>query len=32
VASANPGCTHHLAAAGIDVRHPVELIEKAING
>jgi glycolate oxidase iron-sulfur subunit len=32
VASANPGCTLHLAAAGIDVRHPVELIEKAING
>jgi glycolate oxidase iron-sulfur subunit len=32
VASANPGCTLLLAAAGIDVRHPVELIEKAING
>jgi glycolate oxidase iron-sulfur subunit len=32
VASANPGCTLHLAAAGIDVRHPVELIDQAING
>jgi glycolate oxidase iron-sulfur subunit len=32
VASANPGCTLHLAAAGIDVRHPVELIDRAING
>jgi glycolate oxidase iron-sulfur subunit len=32
VASANPGCTLHLAAAGVDVRHPVELMEKAIYG
>ena len=32
VASANPGCTLHLAAAGIDVRHPVELIDRALNG
>ena len=32
VASANPGCTLHLAAAGIDVRHPVELLESAIDG
>jgi glycolate oxidase iron-sulfur subunit len=32
VASANPGCTLHLAAAGVDVRHPVELIESAIDG
>ena len=32
VASANPGCTLHLAAAGIDVRHPVELIDSALNG
>jgi glycolate oxidase iron-sulfur subunit len=32
VASANPGCTLHLVAAGIDVRHPVELIEMAIDG
>jgi glycolate oxidase iron-sulfur subunit len=32
VASANPGCTLHLAAAGIDVRHPVELMERAMYG
>ena len=32
VASANPGCTVHLAAAGIDVRHPVELIDQALHG
>jgi glycolate oxidase iron-sulfur subunit len=31
VASANPGCTLHLAAAGIDVRHPVELIDQALG-
>ena len=30
VASANPGCAMHLAAAGLDVRHPAELIEKAL--
>jgi glycolate oxidase iron-sulfur subunit len=32
VVSANPGCTLHLAAAGIDVRHPVELLERALDG
>jgi glycolate oxidase iron-sulfur subunit len=32
VVSANPGCTLHLAAAGVDVRHPVELMERALNG
>jgi glycolate oxidase iron-sulfur subunit len=32
VASANPGCAMHLAAAGLDVRHPVEIIDEAING
>jgi glycolate oxidase iron-sulfur subunit len=32
VVSANPGCTLHLAAAGIDVVHPVELLAKAIDG
>ena len=32
VASANPGCTMFLAAAGIDVRHPIELIDEAIHG
>ncbi|MHB1924827.1 MAG: (Fe-S)-binding protein, partial [Acidimicrobiales bacterium] len=30
VASANPGCAMHLAAAGLDVRHPVELLDEAI--
>jgi glycolate oxidase iron-sulfur subunit len=32
VASANPGCALHLAAAGIDARHPMELIDEAIGG
>jgi len=32
VASANPGCTLHLAAAGIAVRHPIELIDEALHG
>jgi len=32
VASANPGCVIHLANAGPDVRHPVQLIDEAING
>lgn len=26
VASANPGCSMHLAAGGLEVRHPVELV------
>jgi glycolate oxidase iron-sulfur subunit len=30
VASANPGCSMHLAAAGLTVRHPAELIEEAL--
>ncbi len=29
VASANPGCAMHLAAAGVDVRHPVDLVAAA---
>jgi glycolate oxidase iron-sulfur subunit len=29
VASANPGCLIHLRRAGLDVRHPVELIDAA---
>ena len=29
VASANPGCAMHLAAAGVTVRHPVDLIAEA---
>jgi glycolate oxidase iron-sulfur subunit len=32
VASANPGCTFHLAAAGLDVRHPFEIIDDALFG
>jgi glycolate oxidase iron-sulfur subunit len=32
VASANPGCALHLAAAGLDVRHPVEIIDAALRG
>lgn len=31
VASGNPGCAMHLAAAGLDVRHPVDLIAAAIG-
>lgn len=31
VASANPGCSLHLAAAGLDVRHPIELLAEAIG-
>lgn len=30
VASANPGCALHLAAAGIDARHPIELVDDAL--
>jgi glycolate oxidase iron-sulfur subunit len=31
VASANPGCSLWLAAAGVEVRHPMELIAAAID-
>jgi glycolate oxidase iron-sulfur subunit len=31
VASANPGCALHLAAAGATVRHPIELVAEAIR-
>jgi glycolate oxidase iron-sulfur subunit len=31
VASANPGCALHLSEAGLDVRHPVELMAAAIE-
>jgi glycolate oxidase iron-sulfur subunit len=31
VASANPGCAMHLAAIGITVRHPVDLVAEAIG-
>lgn len=32
VVSANPGCTIHLRAAGIDVRHPLEIVDEVIGG
>jgi glycolate oxidase iron-sulfur subunit len=32
VASANPGCMLHLRNAGLDVRHPVELLAEALDG
>jgi glycolate oxidase iron-sulfur subunit len=31
IASANPGCLLHLAATGLDVRHPIELVAKALD-
>lgn len=31
VASANPGCAMHLAAAGLDVRHPIDLLADALR-
>jgi glycolate oxidase iron-sulfur subunit len=31
VASANPGCLVHLAGAGLDVRHPMELVAAAVG-
>ncbi|WP_420443988.1 (Fe-S)-binding protein [Candidatus Poriferisodalis sp.] len=33
IASANPGCTLHLRAAGLDVRHPLEIVAEhlAVN-
>ncbi|MBI4729970.1 MAG: (Fe-S)-binding protein [Acidobacteria bacterium] len=31
VASANPGCAMWLSAAGLDVRHPLELIDEALR-
>lgn len=32
VASANPGCVLHLAGAGLDVRHPLEIVEEVVGG
>ena len=32
VVSANPGCSMHLAATGLTVRHPIELIAEALRG
>jgi glycolate oxidase iron-sulfur subunit len=31
VASANPGCAMHLAATGLTVRHPVELVDDVVS-
>ena len=31
VASANPGCAMHLAAAGVDARHPIDVVAEAIG-
>jgi glycolate oxidase iron-sulfur subunit len=31
IASANPGCIMHLRAAGLDVRHPADLLAEALN-
>jgi glycolate oxidase iron-sulfur subunit len=31
VASGNPGCAMHLAAAGLDVRHPMDLVAEALR-
>ncbi len=31
VASANPGCSMHLIAAGVEVRHPFQLIDQALG-
>jgi len=31
VASANPGCSLHLAAVGLDVLHPLELVDQALS-
>jgi glycolate oxidase iron-sulfur subunit len=31
VASANPGCALHLAAAGVTVRHPIELMAESLG-
>jgi glycolate oxidase iron-sulfur subunit len=30
VASANPGCAYHLAAAGVHVKHPMDLVAEAL--
>ncbi|MEO8694925.1 MAG: (Fe-S)-binding protein [Acidimicrobiales bacterium] len=32
VVSANPGCSMHLAAAGVSMRHPIQIIDQAIRG
>jgi glycolate oxidase iron-sulfur subunit len=30
VASANPGCAFHLGAAGVNVKHPMDLVAEAL--
>jgi glycolate oxidase iron-sulfur subunit len=32
VASANPGCQLHLISAGVDARHPLQVVDDAIRG
>lgn len=32
VASANPGCQMHLTAAGLAVRHPLEIVDEVLHG
>ncbi|MDP6979105.1 MAG: (Fe-S)-binding protein [Myxococcota bacterium] len=32
VVSANPGCSMHLAAAGLEVCHPMQIIDRALAG
>ena len=32
VASANPGCALHLQTAGLDVRHPFDIIDEVLHG
>jgi glycolate oxidase iron-sulfur subunit len=32
VASANPGCIVHLAGAGLDVRHPLDIVAWSLDG
>jgi glycolate oxidase iron-sulfur subunit len=31
IASANPGCAMHLGAAGLTVRHPIDLLAEALR-
>ena len=31
IASGNPGCAMHLAAAGLNVRHPMDLVAEALR-
>ena len=32
VVSANPGCSMHLAAAGVSMQHPIQIIDDALRG